>query len=154
MSAGGGKLPQVTTRPWPTSVADKAVGARPRKTLGRARRRGLATAIPAFGSAARPLGLGPATKLGLRSVPVGRSCRAVRRQLPPQGDTAAAPRGSIPDSGKEADSAPQQDEGCRASDVLCGNNSVTIKTYWPYVHSSFFFSLLLHESKIRGPRQV
>lgn len=153
-SAGGGKLPQMTTRPWPTSVADKAVGVRPRKTLGRVGRTGLVTAIPAFGSAAGSLGLGPATKLWLHSVPVGRSCRAVKRQLPSHRETLLLPGTASLTQGR----GPTL-ELSRMKDAEHLTFSVAV-TLSPLKLTSrmfilpLFWPLLLHKSKVRGPRQV
>lgn len=103
------------------------------------------------------MGLTPATPAS-GSAPAGRSCRALERQLPPHGGLVAAPRGSSsPDSGRAADSGPQQDGGCRAPDILCGNNSVAIKTHWPCVRFSFFSPLCCHtnqRSEDRGKHSI
>lgn len=85
--------------------------------LGRVRRMGLVTAIAAFGSAARPRHQAAAPLC-----PSGAERQGSQEAAPSTRGHAATPRGGIPDSGKGADTGTQQDEGCRASDVLCGNN--------------------------------
>lgn len=95
-------------------------------------------------------GAGPRHQAVAPLSPSGAELQGSQEAAPFTQGNAAAPRHSIPDSGKGADSGTQQDERCRASDVLCGNNSVTIKTYWPYVHSSSF--LAFAATQIKGQR--